>query len=629
MADFNGNGRLDILNTSQYYNPIYDVEGCWSWINLSNLYFNEGDGNWSRKIIENTPNGLVVNSGIDPLSYSHFATFDYDNDGDVDVLVTGIAGGDDWTHSWERVNCAKVDNNGNYACVALYENDGKGNFTLVDNEKAKLPVIVPFHDRGDRGIGQTSLHSIVAAGDFDRDGLVDLVFTGVKAKGSAKGVFLYRHLPNGSFEEVKLFNGTSKFPGVYGNVRFADINNDGWLDIIVTGQQANSLNNTRCARIFINEEGRSFRDPTPFSARFSTHRNGNFAVSDFNKDGWLDIISAGYNDGGYGDGVQLYLNNCASDPDNDANSIYGAPVTLAQYGVSGGENASIVARDFNGDGNLDFQFDGNNDNRVFYGKADNTFEAVSFEARGGNGHNNQGAYGDATGNGYTDRFQIGSHWCSDQWGSKRFSKGGDWNDDATLYINDSKRAIEELPAPTILRAGYAAGEMFVEWADINDLTAAYNPIFCTPSGKTYSLLPVDTESGKLRVAEGKVTAVRPGVNRYSVNIDEPAYENLNGFRFGVQALSLYNEKNSPIAWAGPGHIDGVDNVTELINPEVKLNVSIDGDFVTVASGSDATVNIHDMLGHKVATGQAGEPMRVAGRGVFMVSVGTVTAKISK
>ena len=117
---------------------------------------------------------------------------DYDNDGLLDILLTG------WDSSSNAV--AKV-----------YHNDGSDT----------------FHDIGAglTGVGDSS----VAWGDYDGDGRLDILLTGWNGSGIAK---VYHNDGDGTFPEVSV--GLVQGVGA-GSVGWGDYDNDGRLDVLLTG----------------------------------------------------------------------------------------------------------------------------------------------------------------------------------------------------------------------------------------------------------------------------------------------------------------------------------------------------------------------------------------------------------
>jgi len=128
------------------------------------------------------------------------AFFDYDNDGDADLLLVS---GNHWPHSGPS---------GKPAHSALYQNDGHGHFRDVT---AEVGLQTNFYGMG------------VAVGDFDADGFEDLYLTAVGKN------HLYRNR-GGRFEEVTDKMGVAGLDEEWSTAAaFADFDGDGDLDLFV------------------------------------------------------------------------------------------------------------------------------------------------------------------------------------------------------------------------------------------------------------------------------------------------------------------------------------------------------------------------------------------------------------
>src|SRR6476646_2125006 len=127
--------------------------------------------------------------------------------------------------------------------------------------------------------------------DFDNDGLPDLFFAngadlahGKRSPGNA----LYRNLGGGKFGDV-----TAK-AGVAGNGMFAtgvtvgDYDNDGYLDIYVTGYGGNQL--------FRNNGDGTFSDVTAKAGVGGGAWSSSAAWLDYDRDGYLDLFVGRYLD---------------------------------------------------------------------------------------------------------------------------------------------------------------------------------------------------------------------------------------------------------------------------------------------------------------------------------------------
>jgi hypothetical protein len=137
------------------------------------------------------------------------AVFDADGDGDQDLLFVNSCwwpGDPRWTSKSQRPPTA-----------ALYRNDtppgGAIRFTDITEGSG---FDVPFYGMG------------AACGDFDNDGAVDVLLTGV---GGEK---LFRNLGGGRFADVSRDAGLGEAPGRWSTAAtWADVDNDGDLDLYV------------------------------------------------------------------------------------------------------------------------------------------------------------------------------------------------------------------------------------------------------------------------------------------------------------------------------------------------------------------------------------------------------------
>ena len=178
----------------------------------NHLYRNDGNGHFTD---------VTEQSGLDPDMYAVAVTAaDYDNDGYVDLLVTG------------------------YGKTILYHNDGKGHFTDVT---AKAGINVDGW-----AIGSTWL-------DYDKDGCVDL-FVGryVKFDPKYRAYYAADNYPgpldyegetnklfhnncNGTFMDVSEKSGIAAFVGRTMGVTAVDYDNDGWDDIYVANDRTENF----------------------------------------------------------------------------------------------------------------------------------------------------------------------------------------------------------------------------------------------------------------------------------------------------------------------------------------------------------------------------------------------------
>jgi hypothetical protein len=211
LFDYNNDGLLDIFFTNGAAIPSLEKSDD-SYSNR--LFRNNGDGTFTD---------VTEKAGLKGIGYSMgVAAGDYDNDGFVDLYVTGV--------------------NRNQ----LFHNNGDGTFTDV-TEKAGVGGVVPK-------IGKAWS---VAAGwfDYNNDGLLDLfvvnylnyniktathcVQQGLPAYCSPVDFLgtpniLYRNNGDGTFTDVSEQSHISQYVGKGMGLAFADYDNDGFTDVFVS-----------------------------------------------------------------------------------------------------------------------------------------------------------------------------------------------------------------------------------------------------------------------------------------------------------------------------------------------------------------------------------------------------------
>lgn len=174
-----------------------------------------------------------------PIStYTNAVFFDFNNDGNLDLLIMGQGG--DWNVS------------GDVKIVALYRNLGEENDYRF--EKVANPGFFPYKDEG--------FYNPISVGDYNHDGYTDVV---VMNYHEGRRVDLYLNdRGSGTFihQEQQVFEGATN-----GSVMFGDLNNDGWLDLEFSGYSDRASTGIKT---YINKRDGSFADETPakFTALF-------------------------------------------------------------------------------------------------------------------------------------------------------------------------------------------------------------------------------------------------------------------------------------------------------------------------------------------------------------------------
>ncbi len=200
MGDVNGDGLLDIY--------VCAVVGINGFNGYNELYINNGDGTFTES---------AAKYALDFDSFSSNAAFlDYDRDGDLDIYLLNHA-----VHTQESFGKADLRNKRNYQTGdKLLRNDG-GKFTDISEEAGIFGGINGY------GLG-------LAISDFNQDGWPD-IYVG---NDFHEDDYYYLNNGDGTFTESgeKFFGHTSRFS--MGN-DVADINHDGWPDLISLDMLAN------------------------------------------------------------------------------------------------------------------------------------------------------------------------------------------------------------------------------------------------------------------------------------------------------------------------------------------------------------------------------------------------------
>lgn len=291
LGDIDKDGDLDIFLSTYIKKELMEGQTIFedkNYGSTSELLLNDGNENFTS---------ITKSAGLDYIHNTFMAILvDIDNDTNLDLVVAHDTGE-----------------------VRTYKNNGNLTFTMKDNPTTKK-FAYPMG---------------IAVGDYNNDGLVDFMF-------SNTGSTLPRFLAKGDIKDASKFNekwivfrndGNFKFTDVANETKladyefswgavFADMNNDGLQDLMVAENYIDFAPNNLFrlpSRMLIQKEDTTF---VPTETK-SGVKNPNYAitplVSDFNKDGYLDMIwtnigspSLAYlNKGNTNNYIQIYLSKNA------------------------------------------------------------------------------------------------------------------------------------------------------------------------------------------------------------------------------------------------------------------------------------------------------------------------------
>ncbi|MBA7572901.1 hypothetical protein ES708_14688 [subsurface metagenome] len=250
---------------------------------------------------------------------------DYDNDGDLDVAITGRVasvkttkiyrndGGDIFTD----INAGLVGVNWSNCAWGDYNNDGRLDLIVSGLDATDEPVAILYRNDGGDNFTDSKIditpcvRGEIEWGDFDNDEFLDLLMVGLDYNGN-ENTEIYRNDGKGHFISINAgFQNSFR-----GEVDFGDYDNDGDLDVALCGQGT-------IGRIYRNNGDATFTDINAglFSLSYSS-----IAWGDYDNDGDLDLLLCGYNAYGAGRKTFLYVNE-----GNDVFTEVNSPVPPYSY----------------------------------------------------------------------------------------------------------------------------------------------------------------------------------------------------------------------------------------------------------------------------------------------------------
>jgi hypothetical protein len=239
----NNNGVFEEYDAG--FTPVGYGQGTWG------DYDGDGDldvfitGSWTAELYENVGGSFTrLDHVFGMLQNSRTAWGDIDNDGDLDLLLTGDTGGgyisyvyrndgDEFTY----LDLGMVGVFSGTADWIDYDNDGDMDISITGFDIYLEPRFLIYTNNGDGTVDSLSHYmegiatSGVDWGDYDNDGDLDILMTGKTGCCGGNTSKIFRNDPDGfSIELDAVISGA-----IRSNAAWADYDNDGDLDFLLTG----------------------------------------------------------------------------------------------------------------------------------------------------------------------------------------------------------------------------------------------------------------------------------------------------------------------------------------------------------------------------------------------------------
>ncbi len=459
-GDYDNDGYLDVLISGRKYDSGAIPPSC-SNQSIAQVYRNNGAGSFtSADTLSSSYNGK-----------GQAAWGDFDNDGKLDVAMSGMVGAD--------------------IGVKIFHNTGSGFTETFD-------LAATTYQYGLANVDAMSL----AWGDADNDGLLELLVGGYYNNVVPGGVWVYHYQKDSAAAFTKTATLTETDSS--SSLAWGDYNNDGLLDVLMTtdgyGGQSAVYRNT----------GAGFT----LAVGLNQLAHGSAAWGDYNADGKLDILMTGH-DGSMPPQTRVHRNASSG---STSNFVQTSDV------LTGLTWSSAAWSDYDNDGLLDFivsgQDAGNTARTLIYRNTGSVFNQVDFSLTGVT--DGDTVWGDYDKDGQLDLLVMG---CSDGTScASPISK---------IYRGSGALTNAAPTAPSGLNASVTGSKVQFTWAAASDdhtptKALTYNLYVTSADGATTFLAPAaDLASGFRRL---------PGPGNVGANLNASLTLPDGSYKWSVQAL---------------------------------------------------------------------------------------------
>jgi hypothetical protein len=351
-ADFNNDGYIDFCVNNLEGKSIY-------------VFLNNGNGKFALPVSYSTDSnpGKVTAADIDndgwiDMLFTHplgiNVMYIYFNNADGSFKEPIIYDLGEFTHTTYPLKVADINNDG-WLDILSSNSQGLLLNVMINNGDGTYP------EPSKLGTGDLTCDSPQVA-DVDHDGFLDVFVSNINWFGSTGFIAFFKNKGNGTFNEQVTYKTSSNFS----KLNFADVDNDGFTDVLCNEPEANNI------FVLQNNKDGTFADPVNYDTGTYPLK---ITPADVDKDGWIDLLVSNMKSLN----ISIFLNN--------GNGTFKKPVTY----ITGERSREVVTSDLNSDGWIDMIFSCNpsthndlptNEIWIYLNNGDGTFTESGRYGRG-------------------------------------------------------------------------------------------------------------------------------------------------------------------------------------------------------------------------------------------------------
>ena len=323
----NGTSLIENSTWQKDLTGVYVSSIAWGDVNndgnLDLALFGYNDSNRIAKIYINNGTSLIENptwqENLTAVDYSSITLGDVDNDGDLDLALTGFDPDSSYLAKiYINTGTSLIENSAwqenltgvTMSSIAWGDIDGDGDLDLALTGFDEMFLFSKIYINTGTSLVESPTwqenlavvyQSSIAWGDVDGDGDLDLVLTGNNNPNKTAKIYI-----NNGTSLIENQTWQEDLTGVaMGSIAWGDVDNDGDLDLALTGEAFDGDDYYYSAKIYINN-GTSLIEDYAWQGNLTEVYISSIAWGDVDSDGDLDLALTGYN--GSNKIAKIYIN---------------------------------------------------------------------------------------------------------------------------------------------------------------------------------------------------------------------------------------------------------------------------------------------------------------------------------